>query len=114
MEKMNKKLTFIAMCRALDCLYEESQNETMREFLSDENPYIFTDRESADPAIGAEFADMWISSGLPNEISINDAYSFVKVYLQRYTSFAVVFDDISLSKWCDLCDIVTEEESTMA
>lgn len=113
-EKMNKKLTFIAMFRALDCLYEESPNETMREYLSDANPYIFTDRNSADPAVGAEFANKWISSGLPEDISAIDAYSFVQDYLQSYTPFSAVFDDISLSEWCDLCDIVIEEESNLA
>ncbi len=111
---MNKKLTFIAMFRALDCLYEESPNETMREFLSDANPYIFTDRESADPAVGAEFAEMWIRSGLPEDISAIDAYSFVQDYLQSCTPLAAVFDDISLSEWRDLCDIVIEEESKTA
>lgn len=111
---MNKKLTFIAMFRALDCLYEESPNEVMREYLSDANPYIFKDRDPADPAIGVEFSDMWISSGLPDDISANDSYYFVKNYLQAYTDFASIFDDISLSEWCDLCNIVKEEESTTA
>ncbi len=69
------------MCCALDCLDEESQNETMREFLSDANPCIFADRETADHAIGAEFADMWIGSGLPDDISANDTYYFVLVTL---------------------------------
>ena len=108
---MNRKLTFIAMYRALDCLYEESPNEIMREFLSEADPYIFTDRESADPAIGVEFADMWINCSLPDDISVSEAYTFVKNYLHKYTSFATAFDDISFSEWCDLCDIIVEEES---
>ncbi|MCR5781477.1 MAG: hypothetical protein K6G90_01950 [Clostridia bacterium] len=53
----------------------------MREFLSDANPCIFADRETADHAIGAEFADMWIGSGLPDDISANDTYYFVLVTL---------------------------------
>ena len=75
---MNRKLTFIAMYRALDCLYEESPNEIMREFLSEADPYIFTDRESADPAIGVEFADMWTNCSLSDDISVSEAYTFVK------------------------------------
>ena len=55
---------------------------------------------------------MWISFDLPDEISADDAYSFVKNYLQSNTSFAAVFDVISLSEWRDLCDIVTGEEAT--
>lgn len=111
---MNKHTVFIVMFRALDCLYEESPNETMREYLSDANPYIFKDRNSADPAVGAKFANKWIRSGLPEDISAIDAYSFVQDYLQSYTPFSAVYDDISLSEWCDLCEIVIEEESTTA
>lgn len=107
---MNRKLTFIAMYRALDCLYEEAPCEEMRDYLSDANPYIFKDRESADPAIGAEFADLWTKLHYPEDVSANEAYAFVKEYLRSSTAFATAFEDISFAEWCDLCDIISDEE----
>ena len=109
---MNRKLTFIAMYRALDCLYEETPSELLREYLGNANPYIFKDRDSADPAIGSEFADMWTSLHLPDNISDSEAYDFVRKYLKSRTEFATVFDDISLAEWQDLCNIIMEEKST--
>ena len=100
------------MFRALDSLNKESPNEKMREYLSNANFYIFTDRKSAGPASWAEFANMWIISNLLDDISADDAYSFVKNNLQRNTSFAGVFDVISISECRDVCNIVTGEETT--
>ncbi len=48
---MTRKNIYIAMYRALDCLYDESPNEELGEYLSEANPYLFKDMQSDDPAI---------------------------------------------------------------
>lgn len=113
---MTKKLLFIAMYRTLDCLYDETQREDLRNYLSEANPYLFTDRKSADPAVFAAFSHYFDSLYTNDDVSVEEAYSFVRQYLNSehlsyYGNFAQIFDDISLEEWTELCGIVADEET---
>ena len=58
-KRNDKKNVFIAMYRALDCLFDETQREDLGNYLSEANPYLFTDRKSADPAVYAGFSNCY-------------------------------------------------------
>ncbi len=103
---MTQKNIYVAMYRALDCLYNESPNEELGEYLSEANPYLFKDRQSADPAIESEFDEF-----VDGDISPFKAYECVSEYLAQETNFSTLFSDISLEERKDLCAIVEEEES---
>ena len=113
---MTKKNVYISMYRALDCLYDETQREDLGNYLSEANPYLFIDRNSADPAIFAGFSDYFDSFHNKNDISAEEGYVLVKNYLRSehmayYGKFEPLFEDVSLDEWADLCRIVEVEES---
>lgn len=113
---MTKKLLYIAMYRALDCLFDETQREDLGSYLSEANPYLFTDRKSADPAVFEGFSNYFDSFYGNDNITVEDGYKFVKKYLcsehlSYYGEFASTFDDISLEEWTNLCDIIKKEEA---
>ena len=111
---MTKKLVFIAMYRALDCLYDETQREDLGNYLSEANPYLFTDRKSADPAVFDGFSH-YFDSLYSNDITVEESYTFIRKYLNSehlsyYGYFAPIFNDISMEEWTELCGIVADEE----
>lgn len=113
---MTKKLVFIAMYRALDCLFDETQREDLGNYLSEANPYLFTDRKSADPAVFAGFSSCFDSIYTNDAITVEESYTLVRKYLcsehlSYYGEFAPIFDDISLEEWTKLCEIVADEEA---
>lgn len=102
---MTSKNIFIAMYRALDCLYDEHPFEELGEFLSEANPYLFQDRYAVDPAIQKEFEEF-----VRVDMDTADAYECVKQYLAQRTEFYDTFSDISLEEWIDLCNMIDQEE----
>lgn len=112
---MTQNLVFIAMYRALDCLYDETKREDLRDYLSDANPYLFADRKSADPAVYAEFCNYLSENSPKNDYSPEESYSLVRQYLSSeclsyYGNFISAFDDISMEEWLNLCNIIENEE----
>ena len=112
---MTKKLLFIAMYRALDCLYDENPREDLGNYLSEANPYLFTDHNSADPAVFAGFSDYFDSHYNSDNVKIGEGYKFVRKYLSSkhlsyYGDFTQIFDGISLEEWSDLCKLICDEE----
>ncbi len=104
---MNIKRLYIALYRAILCLNEEEFDSDMENFLSDANPYIFTDRASADPALQDEF-----EKNLPPQLDYNNfdsLYDIVYDYLKTNSSFSERFTQISKDEWKDLCKIVDLE-----
>ncbi len=101
---MTKSKIFIAMFRALDCLYDENPHEELAEYLSEANPYLFKDRKPADSGIEEEFNEF-----VDKDMESPEAYACVKKYLAEKTDFAKLFSDISLEEWNDLCNIIEEE-----
>ena len=116
---MTKKLVYIAMYRALDCLFDETQREDLGNYLSEANPYLFTDRKSADPAVYAGFSNYYDNCFTDDDITSEKSYTFVRKYLlsehlSYYGDFAPLFDDISLEEWTELCSIIEGEETKQA
>lgn len=107
---MNYKQVFRAMFRALDCLYDEKPNKELQEYLSNANPYVFKDRESADPEIIKEFHENISQKSNDSNIDAVLAYSLVQSYLLSKTQFAERFSDISLEEWVELCKIIEAED----
>lgn len=90
--------------------------EDLGNYLSEANPYIYTDRKSADPAVFAAFSHYYNSLYANDYITVEEAYSFIRKYLYSenlsyYGNFAPIFDDISLEEWTELCGIVADEET---
>ena len=113
---MTKNIVFIAMYRALDCLYDETQREDLGNYLSEANPYLFADRKSADPAVFAGFSSYFDSLYANDNVTAEEGLVFVRKYLRSehlsyYGDFASLFDDISLAEWTELCGIVADEEA---
>ena len=79
-------------------------------------PYLFTDRKSADPAVYAGFSNCYDKYFTDDDITSEKSYSFVRKYLlsehlSYYGDFAPLFDDISLEEWTELCSIIEGEET---
>ena len=79
-------------------------------------PYLFTDRKSADPAVYAGFSNCYDKYFTDDDITSEKSYSFVRKYLlsehlSYYGNFAPLFDDISLEEWTELCSIIKGEET---
>ena len=123
---MTRKQILIAMYKAMDCRYDEldESNETLDQFLTELNPYIWADRMTADPAIQADFKEFVESRNFGDEIDPVDAYNLTKDFLAEksvYYSevfpdpksipFDELFEDISIDEWKKLCEIVEREES---
>ena len=106
---VNRKQIFIAMFRAMDCLYDENPSESLGEFLSEANPYLFKDRESADPALILEFYEYMKAYGSAEDETAENAYRIVAGYLKS-KGFEKRFADISIDEWKNLCRIIEDEE----
>ncbi len=104
---MTKGKIYIAMYEALECRYDETKNEELMEYLSEANPYIFKDRNSADPVISEDFSEFVKEDTEPEK-----AYGCVTEYLKNKTKFSEIFSDISLEEWKELCKIVEKEKRT--
>ncbi len=101
---MTKDQIYIAMFRAMDCLYDEAPDEELGKYLSEANPYLFKDRQAADPAIEQEFYEF-----IDKDMDSAEAYNRVKEYLSMKTNFVTIFSDITLEEWKNLCDMIVEE-----
>ena len=103
---------FIAMFRAMDCLYwEDTTNEELREFCSDADPYIFKGRYSAIPSVENEFLREVKKKFPSEEMTAEEAYEATCYYLQTCTPFYALFKrEITMGEWKDLCTIIIKEE----
>ena len=105
---MDKRIIFIAIYRALDCLADETGNIELAPFLDKANPYVFEDRKSADPAIYSEY-DNWIESNF-NKVEYDDSYAIAEKYIAEKTEYSQLFADISREEWADLIELIKQEE----
>ena len=88
----------------------------MGNYLSEANPYLFTDRKSADPAVFDAFSHYFDNLYANDDVTVEEGYSFIRKYLNSenlsyYGTFTPIFDDISLEEWTELCSIVADEEA---
>ena len=108
---MTRRYIMIAMYQAMDCMYDEHPSEELLDFVTELNPYIWTSRTSADPAVEIEFNEFIDENfGRQSEFDQNQAYDIVKKYLENLNpAFAVIFSNITIEEWNNLCKIVEED-----
>ena len=108
---MKREFLHIAMYRALDCLYDEKPAKNILQFLTDANPYIYSDRTTADPAVQADFNKSMDKQHIGQEVDEEISYFAVKIFLaEQNKNFAKMFEQISLDEWKKLCEIISLEE----
>lgn len=105
---MNKQIIYIAIYRVLECLEKEEPNEELSGFLDEANPYVFTDRKSANLAIYSEYEE-WIDKR-GKELAEEDSYEVAKSFIAEKTSFEDRFAKIDKEEWEDLIHIIKSEE----
>ncbi len=76
---MNKFELFSLIFFALDAQWDNAPNDALGNYLSDANPFLFTDIGSADPACYDDFCKI-INK---NIIELNDSYKTAKVYIEK-------------------------------
>lgn len=62
----------------LELCYDDNNEEVLGEYLSDANPFIFVDEESADPAIYNEFSET-----NPEMINLSESYEIAIRYIKN-------------------------------
>lgn len=102
---------YIAMFRVLDCIYDEDPSEELRQYLSNANPYIWEDRNSADPAEYAQFLEFYKSKNAGNLLTTDEAYDIALMYLKTFTKLSTEFTKVTKKEWERLCVIIKEEEN---
>ncbi len=107
-KEVNIKRLFIALYRAIECLNDEQRDANMENFLSDADPYIFTDRAAAEPALQNEFEEK-ISLYNADYFDYENLYNCVFDYLKEATAFSERFTEISKDEWRELCRIIDRE-----
>lgn len=86
---------FVAMYQALDAAYDTIKSESLRQYLSDANPFLFEGEGSADPAVYVEFEQLF-NETCGKSPSAVDALSAVRSYLGEQDADALVaaFDSV--------------------
>ena len=80
---MNRQDIFIMAYYCLDAYCDDFQTEELGNLCSLLNPFLFTDRESADPAYWAEFCELYEDKNY----SIEEGYKIAKKYNHNINSF---------------------------
>ena len=87
---------FCMVYYVIDAYYDQNKNDVLREYLSDANPFLFEESESADPAVFAEFCSI-----IDKPIDPSNSYAMAKKYIESldipelYDSFS----SVSESDW---------------
>ncbi len=91
----SKKDLFIMLFYCFDSLSESHNDEELNEFLSDANPFVFTDRCSADPSIYEEF-----DKAITQLSFIDFGYSNVKSFLEKHhPNLVKIFLETNEDNW---------------
>ena len=95
---------FIFMFYALDAVYDEVPNETLGNYLSGLNPFLFNDEGSADPAEFEQFKTAYneIFNGTTQDAGM--LYDFCKAYLVKNAPSEVIkaFGQVEKEEWIEL------------
>ncbi|MBQ7528982.1 hypothetical protein IJT10_03655 [bacterium] len=83
---------------ALDAAWDKSKNNTLGQFLSEANPFLFTDCNSADPAIFQDFCKQTSKT-----INVEDSYDVALRYIDSLNTqeIKLAFGTISRHEWTD-------------
>ncbi len=93
---MTKFELFCVVFYVLDASYDENTNDSLRQFLSDANPFVFSDVGSADPAVYEEFCNV-----VDVDITISNSYELAKKYIDQLNDSVLTkaFGSISTDDW---------------
>lgn len=82
----------------LDAEWEETKDEQPGDFLSDANPFLFTDIGSADPAVYVEFCKL-----VPEKVNIENSYEVAVAYVNSLNNEIVkkAFTSIEIEEWLE-------------
>lgn len=92
---------FILMFDALDTIYDEEPNDSLGNYLSGLNPFLFEGRGSADPAEYDEFKAAYMKFFEEKEPTAEKTFSFCKEYLKKNAPKEVInaFEKIEIDDW---------------
>ena len=76
---MNNFELFSLIFLSLDAQWDNNPNEALGDFLSDANPFLWTDICSADPAYYDDFCNFTDK----HIVELNDSYKIAKVYIEK-------------------------------
>lgn len=108
----------------MDSIYDRLKEppEELILFLSDANPYIWSDRTAADPALQSDFDAAMDRQKIGTEVDAATAYHAVKIFLaEQYSqyaslvstpscSFVELFEEVTPEEWEKFCAAVADEE----
>lgn len=82
---------FVSMYYALDAAFDTNKSDELDQFLSDANPFLFTDEGSADVAVFEEFKESY-----PDDADEVAALRYVRDYLARQNMVLLdAFDSVA-------------------
>ena len=94
---MNKFELFSLIFYALDAQWDDTPKDVLGEFLSDMNPFLFTDIGSADPACYDDFCK-FVNK---NNIELKNSYKTAENYIKNLaiSDIAEAFAKTDETKW---------------
>lgn len=93
--------TFVMLFYSLDAIYDESPNESLGNYLSGLNPFLFENIGSADPAEYDEFESEFSKVFPTGSAKPERAYEFCKKHLQKAAPIEAkkAFEEIVFEDW---------------
>ena len=104
---MTKYELFCMIFLAFDADWDDTQNEELREYLSDANPFLFKGENSADPAVYSDFCKFIDGYDLTEENSYDVAKKYV-ISLENDT-LTESFNTLEKEQWFDVMPEVLKE-----
>lgn len=92
---MNQFEEFSLIFFALDSVWQKTPDENLGQFLSDCNPFLWKNIDSADPAMLSEFCEMCPQK----EISLEDSYKIASEYI---TGLPYYYSDAVRRAWLSI------------
>lgn len=110
---MNKKQTFYTIYFSFDLFFEETKDEDLDFFLSDMNPFVFSDGLSADPAIYSKFNSIWTQYTDKADLSLHDSYHVTVLFLNDcidtyYPELKKYLSELTFDDWCNFSNQVLQ------
>ncbi|MGN1275157.1 MAG: hypothetical protein ACI4UF_11265 [Thermoguttaceae bacterium] len=108
---MNQKEIFNLMFFALDKCTRTNPTDALLSFCGDVDPFLFTDRTSADPAVSDDF-DKFFQKTVPGQtLGVQESLAFVKAFLesiQEYTyswpKVKAAIESVSEDDWAEAAE----------
>lgn len=103
---IDARVVYENMFQALNAAWSETHNRALGDYLSDANPWLWSDKGSADPAVWTEFKSAFEMRFPHGCASPEEAHEFVEDYLAKMSSI--------YEEWTDEgpCDFVADFVNT--